>query len=151
MDSENISLGPGGRPGAWAQGASGGGSSRFALPGEGESRQGNRFSALSGGDAGVHRQDGKGRSIQRKYAFCFINFLFFWDVAREGHHLQNYLCWMREFSYIRSLSVIECYGATLPLPVTLCFKVSDYLLSLCLLISYSIFPYASEFFRDAVS
>jgi len=59
-DSENISLGPGGRPGAWAQGASGGGSTRFQLPGEPEPRQqGNRFSALSGGESG-HRREGKG-------------------------------------------------------------------------------------------
>ena len=62
---ENISLGPGGRPGAWAQGASGGGSSRFLPGGEGESRQGNRFSALSAGEGGAHRQDGKGKSNPR--------------------------------------------------------------------------------------
>ena len=69
-DSENISLGPGGRPGAWAQGASGGGSSRFQLPGEGEPRQqGNRFSALSSGESG-HRREGKGSLNLRGYVHC---------------------------------------------------------------------------------
>ena len=66
-DSDNISLGPGGRPGAWAQGASGGGSTRFQLPVEGESRHGNRFSALSGGEPGSHRQEGKGRQNLKRY------------------------------------------------------------------------------------
>ena len=72
-NSENISLGPTGRTTvAWAQGSSGGGSSRFALPAESESRQGNRFSALSGGDSGGSRLDSKGRAGQRRYFYIHV-------------------------------------------------------------------------------
>ncbi len=66
QESENISLGPGNRPGIWAQGASGGGgSSRFGpIANNDEPRQGNRFEALSGGDSSSHRSD-KGRPGSR--------------------------------------------------------------------------------------
>eukprot|EP00794_Sanderia_malayensis_P015465 gene15465-17049_t len=64
-DSENISLGPGGRHGSWAQGSSGGGS-RFGMApsSDTESRHGNRYSALSAGDS-TGRPDGKGRTASR--------------------------------------------------------------------------------------
>merc|ERR1719450_672721 len=69
-EMSEISLGPGGRPGAWSKGASGGGSSRSGsgsnTPTNELDQRGNRYDALTDSSIAPNSSDHKGRSGSRQ-------------------------------------------------------------------------------------